>query len=236
MSYIANATEEKWELCGFRNNEGNEYEGLFSDLRIDRSSVPEGWYCYEIRHDDEDQGYWAEIGTSVMVNFWGTLLTTEQLLAPGQKFCEVADYGYMHCYVSLSDVVRLAVRFFTSGTERYCVVSDCFGRFGCFFFSTGAYGECVYIPGTEEFLPMLDEAIAENSQEKIDRAMGKIAISDEGGSESGADVIFAYFKEYVPACMQHLKEQILEYLDPSNSSSEMKVIYETIWEGGSDGV
>lgn len=29
---------------------------LFTELRIDRSSVPEGVYRYELRHSDEDWG------------------------------------------------------------------------------------------------------------------------------------------------------------------------------------
>lgn len=29
---------------------------LFSSERIQRESVPEGFYCYEVRHDDECMG------------------------------------------------------------------------------------------------------------------------------------------------------------------------------------
>ena len=39
---------------------------LFSSGRIQRESVPKGFYCYEVRHDDEcmgdDWGYTGNIG------------------------------------------------------------------------------------------------------------------------------------------------------------------------------
>ena len=52
-------------------------EGLFTCLRVDRNTVPEGWYMYEVRHDDECQGEPVEIALWVMVNHWGTLLVKE---------------------------------------------------------------------------------------------------------------------------------------------------------------
>ena len=52
-------------------------EGLFTCLRVDRNTVPEGWYMYEVRHDDECRGEPVEIALWVMVNHWGTLLVKE---------------------------------------------------------------------------------------------------------------------------------------------------------------
>ena len=52
-------------------------EVLFTCLRVDRNTVPEGWYMYEVRHDDECQGEPVEIALWVMVNHWGTLLVKE---------------------------------------------------------------------------------------------------------------------------------------------------------------
>lgn len=61
-------------------------ECLFSDLRIDRETIPEGYFMYEVRHDDNDWGEPVEIGRWVMVNFFGTLLTKEQFtLEPSTK-------------------------------------------------------------------------------------------------------------------------------------------------------
>lgn len=46
-----------------------------SDMRIDRSTVPEGRYQYEVADDDESQGNPARIKCGIMVNFFGTLIS-----------------------------------------------------------------------------------------------------------------------------------------------------------------
>lgn len=53
-----------------------EKKVLFCDCRIDRGSVPDGIYMYEIRHGDEDICP-CELCDWVMVNFFGTILSKE---------------------------------------------------------------------------------------------------------------------------------------------------------------
>lgn len=48
---------------------------LFTCGRIDRNSVPEGLFLYEVRHDDDQQGFPVQIANWVAVNHWGTILT-----------------------------------------------------------------------------------------------------------------------------------------------------------------
>ena len=48
---------------------------LVSSGRIQRESVPKGFYCYEVRHDDECMGIPCEISSHVLVNFWGTVIS-----------------------------------------------------------------------------------------------------------------------------------------------------------------
>ncbi len=55
---------------------------LFTDFRIDRATVPEGVYRYELRHGDEDWGEPIELSRSLMVNFYGTVLTREPFQLP----------------------------------------------------------------------------------------------------------------------------------------------------------
>lgn len=64
-----NVTWEKVKVLG--------REGLFTCLRIDRKTIPEGWYMYEVRHDDECQGDPVEIALGIMVNHYGTLIVKE---------------------------------------------------------------------------------------------------------------------------------------------------------------
>ena len=47
----------------------------FSDMRIDRSTVPQGKYQYEVADDDESQGNPARIRYGIMVDFFGTLIS-----------------------------------------------------------------------------------------------------------------------------------------------------------------
>ena len=47
----------------------------FSDMRIDRSTVPEGRYQYEVAGDDDSGGDPARVQRGVFVNFLGTLIS-----------------------------------------------------------------------------------------------------------------------------------------------------------------
>ena len=62
---------EKVRVCGI--------ECLFSDVRIERSTVPEGKYQYEIGGDDDSGGEAARVQTGVWVNFFGTLICDNPL-------------------------------------------------------------------------------------------------------------------------------------------------------------
>ncbi len=47
----------------------------FSDVRIDRSTVPKNRYQYEVADDDESQGEPSRVKLGIMVNFLGTLIS-----------------------------------------------------------------------------------------------------------------------------------------------------------------
>lgn len=66
----ANATKERFESVTVFG-----YPMLFTCLRIDRDTVPDGLYMYEVRHDDDQQGEPVQIARWVMVNHWGTLIS-----------------------------------------------------------------------------------------------------------------------------------------------------------------
>ena len=50
---------------------------LFTNLRIPREIIPDGTYCYDIRHDDDCEGYMCELKDFVLVNHWGTVLSAK---------------------------------------------------------------------------------------------------------------------------------------------------------------
>ena len=69
---------------------------LFTPERIDRATVPTGMFQYEIRHADEDWGNPCQLAKGVMVNFYGTILTSNpiQLGADGKLDFEPSQFMY----------------------------------------------------------------------------------------------------------------------------------------------
>ena len=56
--------------------DGREYAGNYADPKIDRSTLPAGWYCYDIRHDDDGCGVFCELCHNiVLVNNAGSFVT-----------------------------------------------------------------------------------------------------------------------------------------------------------------
>ena len=55
---------------------------LFTECRIDRATVPEGVYRYEMRHADEDWSEPVTLSRSIVVNYYGTVLTREPFQLP----------------------------------------------------------------------------------------------------------------------------------------------------------
>lgn len=88
--------------------------GFFTNERIQRDSVPEGLYQYEVRHDDCCQGIPCEAAKGILVNFWGTLLTLSELPVVGKngyQYIEEEDWCD-DCIqnFSLDDILREGVR------------------------------------------------------------------------------------------------------------------------------
>lgn len=63
----------------------HENRGYFTNMRIDRDTLSEGWYAYDIRHGDS--GNFCTIEAHVGVNHAGTFLT--------QKPLELNENGYL---------------------------------------------------------------------------------------------------------------------------------------------
>lgn len=70
---------------------------LFSNYRVDRKTVPEGIYMYELR-DDSSDGIPCEIAEGIAVDFFGTVLSKEpiELTEDGGKrrYIKYKDYGW----------------------------------------------------------------------------------------------------------------------------------------------
>lgn len=84
---------------------------IFTNLRIKRSTVPEGCYAYDVRHDDECQGIPVQIKEFVMVNHWGTIISSKPLdLIDNDGTCryvdEESDWNYEGYTVSLAEYLK----------------------------------------------------------------------------------------------------------------------------------
>lgn len=67
----------------------------FYDMRVDRATIPEGKYLYEVADGDSD-GVPARIRPGIMVNFYGTLICDQELpLGPEDTlWLEEGDFVY----------------------------------------------------------------------------------------------------------------------------------------------
>lgn len=103
-----NASEVSWEsvvVC--------DTPMLFSELRIDRASIPEGSYMYEVRHADDDWGEPVQIAKWVMVNHFGTLLSAAEL--PLQS-----NPQGNNAYLDIDPELEWGYEGFTCPLEEYC--------------------------------------------------------------------------------------------------------------------
>lgn len=56
--------------------DGRKYTGKYTDPKIDRTTLPAGWYCYDIRHDDDGCGIFCQLCHNiVIVNNAGSFVT-----------------------------------------------------------------------------------------------------------------------------------------------------------------
>ena len=99
-----NAAEEDFELMELFGQ-----TVLFTNMRVDRSTVPEGLYAYDARHDDDCTGEICEIKPSVMVNHWGTIICKESIELDSKwnsRFVDKDDYSYLGDSVKLDEYIN----------------------------------------------------------------------------------------------------------------------------------
>ncbi len=68
----------------------------FYDMRIDRATIPEGKFLYEVAGDDDSGGDPARIREGIMVNFYGSLICDQPLpLEDGVLWLMEGDFKYV---------------------------------------------------------------------------------------------------------------------------------------------
>lgn len=88
--------------CNFKEMEGFEvwlkggkhYKGHFTSLRVDRSSLPQGFYAYDLRESDDGDMWFCQLKSFVLVNHAGTFVTASRIDGADAGI-EVEDYTFM---------------------------------------------------------------------------------------------------------------------------------------------
>lgn len=80
-NYTEDADTQGFEVCVG----DNLYVGIFADTRIDRKTLPEGWYAYDLRADDEIQECVEIKNGFINVNHFGTFMTQNQIVELKEK-------------------------------------------------------------------------------------------------------------------------------------------------------
>ncbi len=99
-----NAQEESFELMELFGK-----RVLFTNMRVDRSTVPEGLYVYEVR-DEDCTGKICEIKPIIMVNHWGTIICKEPIEMDEvwhSKFVDEGDYWYLGDTAKLEEFINM---------------------------------------------------------------------------------------------------------------------------------
>ena len=79
---------ERFEILG--------RDALFTSLRIDRKSLPEGLYAYDLRDCDDCSGDPCEVKSFVLVNHWGTVIVKEPIEGADEGIVlDDEDYNYL---------------------------------------------------------------------------------------------------------------------------------------------
>ena len=77
---------------------------MFTNLRIDRSTVPEGLFCYDVRGSDNDPGALNAIEPFVFVNHAGTIIGVEDyMLEKGQAKYIATHINFLGDEITLAE-------------------------------------------------------------------------------------------------------------------------------------
>ena len=90
---------ERFEILG--------RDALFTSLRIDRKSLPEGLHAYDLR-DEDSTGKICELKSHVMVNHWGTVIVKEPIEGADDGIVLEDDYNYLGEEMTLEEFANPA--------------------------------------------------------------------------------------------------------------------------------
>ncbi len=91
----------------FERAEIDGVEVLFTNARLDRDTVPEGLYCYDVRETDGSGGIAATLEPFVAVNHWGTVLSKQSFPMEDEYYQLSADsFNYLGEMATAEEYLR----------------------------------------------------------------------------------------------------------------------------------
>ena len=95
---------------------------LFTPVRINRSTVPDGYYLYEVRHDDDCRCA-AQVARNIIVNYWGSLITRDEIKLPDDGYLDIEpdalNYDTGNCHSVKDYIEKYPLRY--CRRQRLCV-------------------------------------------------------------------------------------------------------------------
>ena len=80
---------------------------MFTNARVDRSTIPDGLFCYDVRGSDEDPGALCVIEPSVLVNHSGTVIGIEHyMLKKGQAKYIASHINFLGDEITLDEFCK----------------------------------------------------------------------------------------------------------------------------------
>ena len=94
---------------------------LFTGLRPDKNSIPDGMYIYALRHGD-DFGIPCSIEKNVAVNYFGTVVTAEPFDFEDKDYIPVKydDFGFTGECMDVLQFAEKMNKFKTGEVQEYC--------------------------------------------------------------------------------------------------------------------
>ena len=92
---------ERFEVLG--------HDALFTCLRIDRKTLPDGLHAYDLRDCDDCTGDPCQLKNYILVNHWGTVIVREPIDGADVGVdLDRNDYNYLGEEMTLDEFANLA--------------------------------------------------------------------------------------------------------------------------------
>lgn len=101
--------EKYFLISDYQSMELLGVNGLFTNLRVERESLPEGFYKYSIREGEED--IFSSVKSDVLANHMGDFICKQELDLNGQDECDLfGDYNFTGEEVNLDEFFGVDIK------------------------------------------------------------------------------------------------------------------------------